>query len=162
MKLIISDINDLTVKTSNDVKVINNTAKTHHCIGCFDCWVKTPGLCVIKDDCADVGKTLGHCDDLIIVSKCTYGGFSPFVQSVLNRSMSQVSPDFTVRNKLMHHKLRYDNVINISAYFYGADITDKERDTATSVVSAVALGRGAKASGILFYNSAKEVKEVLV
>ena len=162
MKLIISDITDLIVKTSNEVKVIDNTAKIHHCIGCYDCFVKTPGLCVIKDDCADVGKTLGHCDDLIFVSKCTYGGFSPFVKNVNDRSLPYLSPYFTVRNKRMYHKFRYDNVLNMSVYFYGEDITDKERDTATNIIAAFALACGAKVSGILFYNSAQEVKEALV
>ena len=117
MKLIISDVKDLPIKSDDKNNVINNDGNLHHCIGCFGCWIKTPGKCVIKDNYSNMGQLLSRCDELILISKSTYGGFSPFIKNVLDRSISYISPNFVTRNGEMHHKRRYDNVISISAYF---------------------------------------------
>jgi multimeric flavodoxin WrbA len=162
VRIIISDISDLPIQASDELKTPDSAAKLHHCIGCFGCWVKTPGQCVIKDEYTNMGQLLGGCNDLTLVSKCTYGGFSPYVKNVLDRSVPYISPYFVYRNKEMHHKSRYDNTIGISAYFYGADITEKEKETAIRIVSANALNFNAKVNGVYFYNSPAEVKEAFV
>ena len=159
MRVILSDIADLPVQAGDVLKAPDHLKKLHHCIGCFACWVKTPGQCVIKDQCADMGALLGRSEELVFVSQCTYGGLSPFVQNVMDRSIPNISPDFTVRNQEQHHKLRYDNTVHLSAYFYGADIREKERDTAISLIPAIALNFGAKVNGVSFFKTAEEVKE---
>ncbi|WP_407654270.1 MULTISPECIES: hypothetical protein [Caproicibacterium] len=35
---------------------------------------------------------LSQCDELILISKCCYGGFSPFVKNVLDRSIPYIHP----------------------------------------------------------------------
>jgi len=162
MRVILSDISDLPIRGGDELKTPDKLKKLHHCIGCFACWVKTPGQCVIKDPYADMGALLGRSEELVFVSHCTYGGLSPFVQNVMDRSLPNISPDFTVRNQEQHHKLRYDNTIHLSAYFYGVDITEKERDTALSLIPAIALNFGAKVKGVSFFKTACEVKEAFV
>ena len=166
MKLIIHDLTaqefeDLEIHIGSDMHIISDNGTIKQCIGCFGCWIKTPGDCVIKDEYSDMGKLIGHCDDLILISKCTYGGFSPFVKNVLDRAISYISPHFTIRNKEMHHKRRYDNAINISAHFYGTEISEKEKDTAISLVTANAVNYDAAVSGVYFYTSFDEAKEAL-
>src|SRR4030065_1858536 len=46
------------------------------CTGCFGCWVKTPGACVIDDPGRDVARAALHCDLLVILTPVTYGGGS--------------------------------------------------------------------------------------
>jgi multimeric flavodoxin WrbA len=162
MRIVVSDILDLHVRVGDELKTPDSTKKLHHCIGCFGCWIKTPGQCVIKDQYADMGKLLGHSRDFVLVSKCTYGGVSPFVQNVLDRSLPNLSPDFTVRGKEQHHKLRYDNIIRFSAYFYGTEVTEKEKDTAVSLINAIALNFGFKVSRVSFFNTPSEVKEAFI
>lgn len=162
MKLIISDVKDVLKESDEKSTVIYNNGDIHHCIGCFGCWVKTPGQCVIKDDYSNMGKLLSECDELILISKCTYGGFSPFIKNVLDRAISYISPYFVTRNGQMHHKRRYDNVISISAYFYGDYITQAEKETAKSLVNANAVNFDGKVADVLFFNSAEEAKAVLL
>ena len=159
MRLILSDIPDLPIREGDELKKPDETEKLHHCTGCFDCWVKTPGVCRMKDDYQYMGALLGRCKELVYVSKCTYGGLSPFVQNVMDRALPNLHPDFTVRNKELHHKLRYNNDIRLSVYFYGSDITTEERDIAVSLIPAIALDFGAEVTDIFFYNTADEVKE---
>lgn len=162
MKLIISDIKGLPIKVDDKLTVINDDGNIHHCLGCFGCWIKTPGQCVIKDEYSNIGQLLSRCDELILISKCTYGGFSPFIKNVLDRAISYISPYFVTRNGEMHHKRRYDNVISISAYFYGEDITQSEKETAESLVIANAVNFDGKVKDVLFFSSAEEAKAVLI
>lgn len=159
MRLILSDIPDLPIREGDELKKPDETEILHHCTGCFECWVKTPGTCKIKDHYTHMGALLGHCEELVFVSKCTYGGLSPFVQKVMDRSLPNLSPDFTVRNKELHHKLRYDNNIRLTVYFYGTDITAAEREIAVSLIPAIALDFGAEVTDISFCNTVDEVKE---
>ena len=51
MKLLLSDT-PLTVslKTENEMYIDLSALKISNCVGCFGCWTKTPGKCVIRDD----------------------------------------------------------------------------------------------------------------
>ena len=162
MRMLVSDILDLPTQEGDDLKAPSDKETIRHCIGCFGCWVKTPGKCVIKDSYMDMGERLSKCSELIFVSACTYGGFSPFVQNVLDRSIPYISPYFTIINNEMHHEARYDNKIKVSAYFYGVeDISDKEKEIARGLVHARALNLHMDVSEICFLNTITEVKEAL-
>jgi len=158
----VQDLQESGGQIDADTHIISNNGTIKHCIACFGCWVKTPGRCVIRDDYSNMGELLGRCKDLVLVSECTYGGFSPFVKNVLDRSISYISPHFVIRNKRMHHKRRYDNVITVFVYFYGTDITEKEKNTAISLVNANAVNMDAKVGGVYFCRSADEAKKALV
>lgn len=55
MKLLLSDT-PLTVslKTENEMYIDLSALKISNCVGCFGCWIKTPGKCVIRDDAVKV------------------------------------------------------------------------------------------------------------
>ncbi len=44
-------------------------------------------------------KKLAACDELTIVSKCTYGGPSAYVKNVLDRSIPYMHPDFVIKKR---------------------------------------------------------------
>lgn len=62
------------------------------CIGCFGCWIKTPGSCVLPDSYQEMGKLLSRTSELILISRCCYGGYSPYVKNVLDRSIGYLQP----------------------------------------------------------------------
>ena len=117
MKLIITDIKNFALPVKGEHKIIKPDSMVKHCIGCFGCWIKTPGECVIKDGFHCTGWDMGKCEELIMISECLYGGFSSFVKKVQDRCISYVRPDFDIVNDEMRHRRRYFNKIKLSAYF---------------------------------------------
>lgn len=160
MKLIITDLDKLNMKVQGEHRIIKPRKKIRHCIGCFGCWVRTPGKCVIHDGYEDTGILMSQCTELILVSRCYYGSLSPFVKMVQDRAISYLHPDFVIRKGEMHHKRRYDNKIALSAYFYGENITNKEKETAGNILEANADNYDGFVKNICFYQSSKELENI--
>lgn len=140
--------------------VLPNNKMIKHCIGCFGCWIKTPAQCIIQDDYQTMGEFISKCETLTIVSKCVYGGFSPFVKNVLDRSISYLHPYFVIKNDEMHHKMRYDNRFELTVCFYGETITQKENETAKNLVKANAINLGCIVKDVFFVYNLKEMREL--
>lgn len=166
MKLYIHDLteqdfSDIVQVQGYDV-VISEKNKIHSCLGCYGCWLKTPTECPIKDDYRKLGKIFSNCDDIVIISNCYYGGFSPFVKNVMDRSLSYLLPYLEIRNGESRHKMRYQKRINtIQAHFYGEDITQEEKETARQLL--LANGRQFSINNkpsAKFYTSVDELKGV--
>lgn len=167
MTLIITDVEskNLSVKDPEHI-YIEKSEKILPCRGCFGCWVKTPGQCVLNDGYGEIGKKLSECDSLIMVSKLTYGSYSPFVKNVLDRSISYVHPYFRIYKNKMHHRKRYNNVLSLSAYFYSDPRSDNfspsedERNTAKELVSAQSENLGATVENITFLDTPVHLRSI--
>ena len=164
MTLVIHDLSkeEAAAFDFKESRVISDNGRIRNCIGCFGCWVKTPGQCVIHDGYENVGSELSKCSRLIIISRCAYGCYSPFVKNVLDRIISYVHPCFEIRNGEMHHKRRYDNEITVDLYMYGSGITEDERKTAEGIVRANAVNFDGKAGRIAFAENAQELGGELI
>lgn len=162
MKLIITDIENFTVPVAGEYKVIKPQGEIRHCIGCFGCWVKTPGKCVLHDGYEGTGSDMGKCTELILISRCYYGSVSPFVKMVQDRAISYIHADFVIRKGKMHHKRRYKNIIRLSAYLYGENITDIEKETAKELLKANADNYDGLVKEVSFYKSVEELEGVIL
>ena len=132
-----------------------------YCIGCFSCWIKTPGKCILPDAFSNMGERLGHSDELILISTMTYGGQSPFVKGILDRSIPYVLPFFKKRKGMMHHRDRYPNRLIFKVYFYGESMLQEEKNIAKKLVEAQALNLNAKHFEVKFFEHLSELKAVL-
>ena len=157
MKLIVTDLENFSLPVSGEYRVISPDEKLTQCMGCFGCWLKTPGKCVITDGYEMMGAEWGKCDEAVFISRCTYGSLSPFVKNVLDRSLAYVHPDFVTHLGEMHHKRRYDNTIKCSFYFYG-DTTEAEKSTAKKVMQAFMDNFYGEIKEIKFFNTAEEME----
>jgi NADPH-dependent FMN reductase len=78
-----------------------------YCQGCFDCWVKTPGVCKTKDAAGEVTRAIVRSDLLVLLSVVTAGGYSSELKKALDRSIGIVSPFFKRIDGEVHHRQRY-------------------------------------------------------
>jgi multimeric flavodoxin WrbA len=78
------------------------------CRGCFSCWVKTPGRCVIKDDGQEAILRATAASDIVIwLTPITFGGYAPELKKALDRIIPILLPFFIKIHGKMHHPLRY-------------------------------------------------------
>ena len=81
MKTIIHDFNKETFSAfelpDENVVVLNADGHYAPCRGCFACWLKNTGFCVMDDSLKHAGALIGHGDPLIIISRLCYGGPTP-------------------------------------------------------------------------------------
>ncbi len=51
LKVTTAFLEGLNSNENHNIEIVNiSKANIDHCHGCFACWTKTPGKCVIKDD----------------------------------------------------------------------------------------------------------------
>ena len=79
-----------------------------YCLGCFGCWVQTPGQCVIKDYEETIVRKMVHTDLIIYITPIVFGGYSSILKKALDRQISRVLPYFTKIDGEVHHKKRYE------------------------------------------------------
>ncbi len=138
-------------------EVIAPSKEIKPCVGCFGCWLKTPGECVIKDGYNRMGALIHQADELVVMSKYTYGGFSSFVKNVFDRSIGWVLPYFTIVDNEMHHKKRYPEDKKITVIFRGKDLTKEDQADAKRYVEAVCRNFYGKIKDIRFEEPKTEV-----
>ena len=78
-----------------------------NCNGCFQCWLKTPGICVLDDDNRELSQRFIGSDLLILLTPVTFGGYSPELKRMLDHFIANVSPFFMTVNGETHHRNRY-------------------------------------------------------
>jgi hypothetical protein len=133
----------------------------HYCIGCFGCWIKTPGRCVIPDRGAEIATLFAAQDEIVVFSRLVFGGLSPDAKAVLDRSIGNLLPYFREANREMHHALRHERIFALRYVFYGSDITEAEKATAKKLAVANALNYGSELREVSFYQSAQEAGAAL-
>lgn len=77
------------------------------CLGCFGCWVKTPGVCVIDDAGREVARAFIQSGLVVLVSPITFGGYSSELKKVFDRIIPILSPFFKKVGGETHHQMRY-------------------------------------------------------
>ena len=144
MRTILHDLNNDEINKFNfkdDDMVINAWECVNSCIGCFSCWIKTPTKCALKDNFSNMVDYLKKSSEFIIISKNRYGCYSEQIKRVLERCIGYVLPYFTIRNKEIHHKLRYNINLNFITCFYG-DINKNDEVCLNKLVKANSINLG--------------------
>ena len=160
MRLLIHDLNDEEWKEIageyEGWKIISDNGTIKPCVGCFGCWVKEPGQCVIKDGYEKMGALIHASDEVTVISRYTYGGFGSFVKNVFDRSIGWVLPYFEVYRDEMHHKKRYPEDKPFTFIFRGSTFTDKDKKKAEAYVDAVCTNLRGSIKSIRFEETGEQ------
>jgi len=110
-----------------EVEIIDTSdMKIAHCIGCNQCWLKTPGICAIKDDYEEIIKKLVETENLWIVSDTRFEFLNYKGKLLMDRIMPMLNMTVGIRDGWMRHEVRY-HPLNIGLLYKGdADQTMME------------------------------------
>lgn len=77
------------------------------CLGDFECWIKTPGLCRTQDGINDIMQALHTADLAVFLTPIVFGGYSVELKKAVDRQIGLVQPFFHDRDGLTRHVARY-------------------------------------------------------
>jgi len=160
--LVLQDVSPSGIEIDQTKYMVFQESQTvKPCIGCFGCWVKIPGKCVIKDSDSEFATKLPHVGEVIVVSQLVFGGLSPNIKAIFDRSIGFILPFFCNVNGEMHHRQRYEKRPALRYMLYSESMTEAEKVTATKLVQANAINFGANSYTVDFYRSPQEALEAL-
>lgn len=80
--------------------------KVKPCLGCFTCWLKTPGTCVQKDDVALILPKLGEAEIWVFAMPLYVDGIPGYFKMLLDRLIPGARPVIEIRDGHSRHPLR--------------------------------------------------------
>ncbi len=135
------------------------------CLGCFKCWVQTPGICIINDHAREVAKKNIQSDNVIYLTPITYGGYSADLKKALDRGISLISPFFRIHHDEIHHETRYDKYPNVCVLGILEKSDPEQEEIFTDLANRNVLNNCApKHSSQIIYHSMdeKEIRRKIV
>jgi len=89
--------------------------KIKHCLGCFSCWIKTPGRCVQKDDMAEelFGRYISA-DLAVLATPLYHFNMNARLKMFIERTLPMVSPILKDRGERTGHGYRFEQVPKVA------------------------------------------------
>lgn len=76
------------------------------CTGCFGCWIRTPGRCVIRDDAVNVYPLIARSRRVLYVSRLCFGSYDTTMKTMLERAIPIQQAFIRLTNGETHHVQR--------------------------------------------------------
>lgn len=80
-----------------------------YCTGCWNCWLKTPGVCMHRDQMPDVLRSVINSDLMVILSPVVMGFVSKYIKKASDRMIPLVHPYVGIFGNECHHYKRYEH-----------------------------------------------------
>ena len=157
MKLILSDkpLNIQAEDTAHGIKYVDlSSLKISNCVGCFGCWTKTPGKCLIRDDAVKVYPYIAKSDTVLYISRLKYGSYDTIMKTMLERAIPVQMAFIRLVNGETHHVQRSVVAKNAIIIAYGA-VSDKEKEIFRSLIKRNACNMSFKNYKIIFIQEDK-------
>lgn len=95
-----------------------NETPAKDCIGCWSCWLKTPGRCIHKDLDWFYQAYL-EADEVIVFSKVSQGFVSGHLKTLIDRMIPLFLPYITYKTGESMHVPRYAKYPEVKVYYQG-------------------------------------------
>ena len=123
-----------------------------HCIGCNYCWLKTPGVCTIKDDYEPILKKISKADQIWLITDTRFGFVSHQTKNIVDRVMPIVTMYLKIQGGQMRHVMRYDHQPDIGIIYTG----EGDQDYLNRWCQRTALNFGSHSLGAFRAEKAEE------
>lgn len=77
------------------------------CLGCFSCWNKTPGCCILKDDMVAVLEKIKCADIVVWATPLYHFGMTARLKRIMERTLPLCKPYIVKRGDHYSHPHRY-------------------------------------------------------
>jgi Multimeric flavodoxin WrbA len=79
-----------------------------HCLGCYCCWLQTPGTCILKDDIGGLFQQFLDADTIVFSSPLNAYSVNSHLKVFLDRTLALAQPGFVMTPQgLVGNRLRY-------------------------------------------------------
>lgn len=120
----LKSLSDLLESSNNTVTILKlREMDIKYCIGCFNCWVKTPGECRAADDSRDVCREYINSDLVLFASPILMGFTSTLLKKAHEKLLPLLLPYLEFVQNESHHASRYEKYPRIGL------LLEKEKDT---------------------------------
>ena len=97
------------------------------CRGCFDCWVKTPGECIMRDGIVEINRNCMTSDVVFYLCPVVFGQFSANMKYAIDRWLPNMMPFFMTRKDgSTMHTARYTSYPAQVFLGYGEHLSERE------------------------------------
>ena len=77
-----------------------------NCLGCFGCWVRTPGKCVLRDDAVKIYPQIAASSKVLYVTKVCFGSYDVPLKTMLERAIPIQQAFLRLHHGETHHVQR--------------------------------------------------------
>ena len=112
-------IDALSAKTSLHTVFHTENMKIMPCIGCNSCWLKTPGICALKDDYEQILKACLEHDTTIILSDTSLGFIRYKAKNIVDRMLPLGTMYTHIVDGQMRHIMRYEKKMRLGILYSG-------------------------------------------
>lgn len=145
-------IKNLTAKASS-YKVINTqNLKIHPCVGCNACWLKTPGICSIKDDYEEILKSYLAYDATVFIAGTALNFVNYRMKNIIDRILPLDTMYIHVVDGQCRHVPRYNRKYQFGMLYAGT----ADQDYLNEWLGRVALNVNGISLGAFPIEQAKE------
>ncbi|MBA4281902.1 MAG: hypothetical protein C0437_21365, partial [Ralstonia sp.] len=118
-----------------------------HCMGEFDCFVKTPGRCRIHDEGQEIERAVHDAELVVLLTPLHYGGYSAQLKKAVDRLLPLISPFFRKAGDMTHHSMRYEHRARWAAVAYDETPSPERTHLFRAFAETNALNFGSPAWG---------------
>jgi multimeric flavodoxin WrbA len=96
------------------------------CTGCWNCWLKTPGICVMRDQMAECYPDYINSDTVILLMDTAQGFINHQAKAFFDRTIPHYHPYIEMIEGECHHVARYERYPDMVFYYDTEGLTSQE------------------------------------
>lgn len=123
----LKELSDALVSDNHIVTILDlREMDIRYCVGCFGCWLKTPGECVVADDSSEVCREFINSDFVLFASPVIMGFTSALIKKAHDKLIALLLPYIGIYRDECHHMPRYEKYPRLGLLLEKGKDTDEE------------------------------------